>query len=152
MYFYSVPFNNIYVVQLLVNILHISVTYLCNKRLKNTSFNCTTCYKAITCCSVAQWCLILCDPMNCSTPGFPVLHHLPEFAQTHVHWAGDAIQLSRLCHPLLLPSIFPSIMVFSKDSVLCIRWPKYRSFSYSISLSNEYSRLISLRWTGWVSL
>ena len=171
--------------------------------------------------------------MDCSTPGFPVLHYLPEFAQTHVHWVGDAIKpshplfspspstlnllqhqglfqwvgsshqvakalelqyqsvsqsdqsLSRIwlfatpwtaahqaslsitnsqsllklmsiesvmpsshfifCHPLLLPSIFPSIRVFSNESVLCIRWSKYWSFSFSISPSNEYSGFISFR-------
>ena len=67
------------------------------------------------CCSVAQLCLTLCNPMDCSTPGFPVLHYLPELAQTHVHWVNDAIQPS---HPLLSPSspapIFPSIRVFSQ--------------------------------------
>ena len=58
-----------------------------------------------------------------------------------------------LCHPLLLPpSIFPSIRVFCNESVLCIRWPKYWSFSFSISPSNDHSGLISLRWTGWISL
>ena len=93
------------------------------------------------CCSVAQSCPALCDSMNCSTPSSPVLSYLPEFAQTHVHWVGDAIQPS---HPLL-PSIFPSIRVFSNELVLCIRWPKYWSFSFSISPSNEYSGLISLR-------
>ena len=82
--------------------------------------------------------------MDCSTPGFPVLHHLLEFAQTHVHWFGDAIHLI-LCHPLLLPSIFPSIRVFSNESALHSRWPKYWSFSFSISPSNEYSGLISFR-------
>ena len=66
--------------------------------------------------------------MDCSTPGFPVLH-LPELAQTHVHWVGDAIQPSILCRPLLLlPSIFPRIRVFSSESVLLIRWPKYWEF------------------------
>ena len=65
------------------------------------------------CCSVTKSCLTLCDPMDCSTPGFPVLHYLPEFVQTHVHWVGDVIQPSHLCHPLLLlPSIFPSIGPF----------------------------------------
>ena len=81
-----------------------------------------------------------------STPGLPVHHQLPEFTQTHVHWVGDAIQPS---HPLMspspLPSIFPSIRVFSNESVLCIRWPKYWSFSFSISPSNECSGLISFR-------
>ena len=84
--------------------------------------------------------------MDCSTPGFPVLHHLPELAQTHVHCVGDATQPSHLCCPLLLlPSIFPSIRVFSNEPALCIRWPKYWNFSFSISPSNEYSRLISFR-------
>ena len=67
------------------------------------------------CCSVAQSCLTLCDPMDCSTLGFPVFHYLPEFAQTHVHWVYDAIQTSShpLSLPLLLPSVFPSIRIFS---------------------------------------
>ena len=87
-----------------------------------------------------------------ATPHFPVLHHLPKLAQTHVHWVGDAIQPLILCHPLLLPpSIFPSIRVFSDKSVLCIRWPKYWSFSFSISPSNEHSGLISFR-MDWLDL
>ena len=69
--------------------------------------------------------------MDCSMPGLPVLHQLPEFTQTHVHWVGDAIQPS---HPLLilllLPSIFPSIRVFSNESALHIRWPKYSGVLY----------------------
>ena len=97
------------------------------------------------CCSVAKLCPTLWDPMNWSTPGFPVLHYFPEFAQIHVHWVGDANYLI-LCHPfLLLPSIFPSIKVFSSESALHIRWPKYWSFSLSIRLSNEYTGLISFR-------
>ena len=85
--------------------------------------------------SVAQSYLTVCDPMDCTTPGLPVHHQLPEFTQTRVHWVGDAIQPSILCrHLLLLPSIFPSITVFSNESVLHIRWPKYWSFSLSISL------------------
>ena len=83
--------------------------------------------------------------MDCSTPGFPVLHYLLEFAQTHVHWVSDATSRLVLCHPLLLPSIFPSIRVFSSELALPIRWPKYWSFSFSISSSNEYSWLISFR-------
>ena len=75
-----------------------------------------------------------------------VLYHLPEFAKTHVHWVSDDIQPSALFYPLiLLPSVFPSIKVFSKESALRIRWPKYWSFSFSISPSNEYSGLISFR-------
>ena len=88
----------------------------------------------------------LCDPMDCSTPGFPVLHHLPEFVQIHVHWVCDAIQASHpLLSLLLLPSVLPSIRVFSNESVLRIRWPKYWSFRFSISPSEEYSGLISFR-------
>ena len=84
--------------------------------------------------SIAQSCLTLCDPMDCSTPGFPVHHQCPELAQTHAHRVSDAIQPSHPLSPhLLLPSIFPSIRVFSSESVLCIRWPKYWSFSFSIS-------------------
>ena len=76
-------------------------------------------------CSVAQLCLTLCDSMDCSMPGFPVLHHLLELAQIHVHGGNDAIQPSHLCCPLLvLPLIFPSIRVFSNESALRIRWPK----------------------------
>ena len=74
--------------------------------------------------------------MNRSTAGLPVHHQLPEFTQTHVHRVGDAIQPS---HPLLLlPSIFPSVRVFSNESAFHIRWPKYWSFSFNISPSNEH--------------
>ena len=90
--------------------------------------------------------------MNCSTPGFPVHHQLLEFAQTQVHRVGDAIQPS---HPLLSPSppapIPPSIRVFSNESSLRMRWPKYWSFSFSISPSSEYSGLISFR-IDWLDL
>ena len=95
--------------------------------------------------SVAQPCLTLCDTMNRSTPGLPVHHQLPESTQTHVHLVGDAIQLSHCRALLLLPSIFPSIRVFSNESVLHIRWSKYYSFSLSINPSSEYSGLISFR-------
>ena len=92
--------------------------------------------------------------MDCSKPGFPVHHQLPEATRTHVHQVGDVIQPF---HPLLSPSFptfnarFPSIRVFYGESVLWIRWPKYWSFSFSISPSNEYSRLISLR-MDWLDL
>ena len=90
--------------------------------------------------------------MDYSTPGLPVYRHLPKFTQTHAHWVGDAIQPSHLCCPLLLPpSIFPSIRVFSNESALHIRWPKYWSFSFNISPSNKYSGLISFR-MGWMDL
>ena len=93
---------------------------------------------------------ILCDSMDCCTPGFPVHHQLPEFIQTHVRWVSDAIHYLILCHPLLLlPSFFPSMRVFSNESALCIRWPKY--WSFSISPSNEHTGLISFR-MDWLDL
>ena len=94
--------------------------------------------------SPVQSCPTLCDPMNCSMPGFPVHHQLQELAQTHI--TGTVMTSNHLIpsHHLLLPlSIFPSIRVFSSESVLCTRWPKYWSFSFSISPSNEDSGLIS---------
>ena len=101
---------------------------------------------------VAQSCLTLCNPMDCSTPGLPVHHQLPEVTQTHVHWVRDAIQLS---HPVLAPSppIFnlPSIRVFPNESVLHIRWPKYWSFSFNICPANEYSGLIFFK-IDWLDL
>ena len=101
---------------------------------------------------VPQSCPTLCDPMDCSMPGLPAHHQLPEFTQTHVHWVSDAIQQSHLCGPLLLPSsIFPSIRVFSNESALHIRWPKYWSFSFNISPSNEHPGLISFR-MDWLDL
>ena len=93
-------------------------------------------------CSVTQSCLTL------STPDVPVLHNLLELAQTHVRWVSGHVSSSHLvlCHlPLLLPSVFPSNRVISSESALFIRWPKYRSFSFSISSSNEYLGLISFR-------
>ena len=74
----------------------------------------------------AQLCPILCNPMNCSTPGLPIHHQLPESTQTPVHWSVMPYNHLILCCPLLLqPSVFPSIRVFSNESALCIRWPKY---------------------------
>ena len=102
--------------------------------------------------SVTQSGLTLCDSMDCSMPGFPVHHQLPELTQTHVHWIDDAIQPS---HPLLSPSppaFNPSqYQGLSNESVLCIRWPKYWSFSFSISPSNEHPGLISFR-MDWLDL
>ena len=96
--------------------------------------------------SVAQLCLTLCDSMDCSTPGFPVHHQLPEPTQTQFIESVMPSNHLILCHPLLLPhSIFLSIRVFSDESVLHIRWLKYWSFSFSIIPSNEYSGLISFR-------
>ena len=92
--------------------------------------------------------------MDCSTPGFPVLPHLPEFAQTHVISIESMMPSNHLipCHSLLLlPSIFPGIRVFFNESVLHIRWPKYWIFSFSTSPSSEYSGLISF-WRNWLDL
>ena len=90
--------------------------------------------------------------MNRSTPGLPVHHQLLEFIQTHVHQVSDAIQPSHLCHPLLLlPPIRPSIRVFSNESTLCMRWPKYWSFSFSIVPSKEHPEMISFR-MDWLDL
>ena len=100
------------------------------------------------CCSVAQSCPTLCDPMDCSMPGVPVLHLLLEFLQL----MSIELVLPTQCQPshplsplLLLPSIFPSIRVFFNESALCIRWPKYWSFSFSSSPPSDYSGLISFR-------
>ena len=110
------------------------------------------CFSSVQFSSVAQSCLTLCYPMNCSTPGLPVHHQFPEPTQTHVHWLGDAIQSS---HPLLSPSPpafnLSSIKVFSSESALRIRWPKYWSFSFNISPSNEHPGLISFR-MDWLDL
>jgi len=102
--------------------------------------------------SVAQSCPTLCDPMNCSTPGLPVHHQLPESTHIHVHQSVMPSNHLILCQPLLLlPSIFPSIRVFSNESALHIRWPKYCGFSFNISPSNEHPGLISPR-MDWLDL
>ena len=109
------------------------------------------------CCSVTKSCLILCDPIDGSMRGFPVLHYLLEFAQIHVHWFYDAIQSS---HPLSPPVTLPSISVFSNKLALCIRWPKYWSFSFSIfQYTSVYSNIpvniqdwFPLGWTVLISL
>ena len=109
-------------------------------------------YSACSSSSVAQSCPALCDLMGCSTPGLPVHHQLLELLKL---MPIELVMLSNhliLCRPLLLPpSIFPSIRVFSNESVVLIRWPNYWSFSFSISPSNEYSGLISFR-MGWLDL
>ena len=104
------------------------------------------------CCSVTQTCPTLCNPMDCSTSGFPVLHQLLNLLKLmSIESVMPSNQLI-LCGSLLLrPSIFPSIWVFSIESVLHIRWPKYWNFSFSISPSNEYSGLISFR-MDWLDL
>ena len=99
--------------------------------------------QTVQCSSAVQSCPTLCNPMDCSTPGFSVHHQLLDLAHTHVYRVGDATNLSFCCPLLLRPSIFPR--VFSNESPLCIIRPKYWSFSFSISPSNEYSGLISFR-------
>ena len=102
------------------------------------------------CSSVAQSCLTFCDPMDCSTPGLSVRHHLPGFAQVHVHCIGDAISspdaLFSFC-----PQSFPASGTFPVNQLFSIRWPKYWSFNFSISPSNEYSGLMSLK-INWLDL
>ena len=103
-------------------------------------------HRLLLCCSVARSCPTLCDPMDCSTPGLPVHHQLPEFTQTHaIESVKPSSHLILCCPLLLLPSIFLSIRVFSNESALCIRWPKYWSFSFSICPPSEYSGLIYFR-------
>ena len=102
--------------------------------------------------SVAHSCLTLCYPLDCSTPGLPVHHQIPELIKL---MSIELVMPSNhliLCHPLLLlPSVFPIIRVFSNESILCIRWPKYCNFSFSIHPSNDYSGLISFR-MDWLDL
>ena len=116
-----------------------------------SSCSCYTVGPSGQCSSVTQSCPTLCDPMDCSTPGLPVHHQLPESTQTHVHSVGDAIQPS---HPLSSPSpapIPPSIRVFYNESTLRMRWPKYCTFSFSIIPSKEIPGLISFR-MDWLDL
>ena len=106
----------------------------------DTSFGFANCY----CCSVTKSCPTLCGHLNCSMPGFPLLHNFLQLAPCP--WVGDAIQPS---HPLSPPSP-PALNLsqhqgVSKELVLCIRWPMYWSFSFGISPSSEYSGLISSR-------
>ena len=102
--------------------------------------------QGLCCCSVSQSCPTLCNPMDCSTPGYSVLHYLPSLLELMFTESVMPSNHLILCHPLLLlPSIFPNIKVFSNDLALCIRWPKYCSFSISLGPSNEYLGLISFK-------
>ena len=118
-------------------------TYWCDQILQNLA--------TASVSTVAQSYLTLCDPMDCSTAGFPVIHQLPELAQTHVFWVGGTIQPSHPFSSLLLPSIFPCIRFISNEYVFHIKWPKYWSFSFNMNPSNEHSGLISFR-IGWIDL
>ena len=122
------------------------LTYFIQKKRKTENL-CAISPQNLQFSSVAQSCATLCNPMDCTTSGFPVHHQLQKPTQTNVHRVSDAIQSS---HPLSsspspLPSIFPSTWFFSNESVLHIRWPKYWSFSFSISPFNEHSGLISFK-------
>ena len=100
--------------------------------------------------SITQSCPTLCDPMNCSTPGLPVHHHIPEFTSTKSVMPSSHLII---CHPLLLlPLISPSIRVFAKESTLRMRWPKYWSFSFSSFLPKKSQGWSPSEWTGWISL
>ena len=103
--------------------------------------------------SVAQSCPALCDPMDWNTPGFPVHQQLPELVLKLIS-IESVVPSNRLilCCPLLLASVLPSIRVYSNESALCIRWPKYWSFSFSISPSMNIENWIPLGWTGLISL
>ena len=123
-----------------------------NSYSNSTSLSLTLQFSSVQFNSVAQLCPTICDPMNRSMPGLSVHHQLPEFTQTHVHWVRDAIQPSHpRSSPLLLPPISTSTRVFSSESTLRMRWPKYWSFSFSISPSNEYPGLICFR-MDWLDL
>ena len=105
------------------------------------------------CCSVSQSCPALCNPMDCSMPGFPVHHQLRSLLKLMCIKSVISSNHLILCRPLLLPpSIFPSLRVFSSESALRIKWPKYWSFNFSISPSNKYLGFISLGLTGLISL
>ena len=103
--------------------------------------------------SVAQSCLTLCDPMDCSMPGLPVHHQILEFTRKlmSIESVMPSNHLILCCTLLQSHSIFPSLRIFSNELALCIRWPEYWSFSFSISHTNEYSGLISFR-MGWLNL
>ena len=128
----------------LLSIYHVPLTIYCGKGKKGKT-RAKVVPGLIQFSSVTQSCLTLCNSMNRSTPGLPVHHQLPEFIQIHVIESVMPSNHLILCRPLLPPSIFPSIRVFSIESALSIRWSKYWSFSFIINPSNEYSGLISFR-------
>ena len=115
-------------------------------KLENEGEKCICVYLQFS--SVAQLCPTLCDLMDCSTPGFPVHHQLPEFTENHIHWVGNVIQPSHL----LSPPSSPAFDLHQHQGLFkWIRWPKFWSFSFNISPSNEHSGLISLR-MDWLNL
>ena len=131
-------------------VVHLALVFICLSNLLLVQ----AVYYIFNCCSVTQSLshIRLCHPLDCSTPGFNVLHQLLGFAQTHVHWVSDAIQLS---HPLSSPSppalIFPSIRVFSSESALHFRWPKYWEFQLQHQAFQWTPRTVSFR-MDWLDL
>ena len=126
--------------------------WVAKSRTWQSDFHFTFTYGSVQFSSVTQLCPSLCDPMDCSTPGFPVHYQLLEFIQTLVHWVGDAIQSSHPLSSSTPPTFNLSLhQVFSSESALHIRWPKNWNFSFNISPSNEYSGLISFR-MDWLDL
>ena len=119
-------------------------------KLKDTCFLGETLWQTLV-SSVAQSCPTLCNPRNRSMPGLPVHHQLPKSTQTNVHWVSDAIQPSHLLLPPSPAPNPPSIRVFSSESTLHMRWPKYWSFIFSIIPSKEIPGLISFR-MDWLDL
>ena len=138
-YFYSLPLNVKRDKNYQTSVRSLSLSSTKNKAVQSVQFS-----------SVSQSCP--CNPMNPSMPGLPDHHQLPEFTQIHVHSVSEQSSHLILCHPLLLlPLIPPRIRVFSNESTLCMRWPKYWSFSFSISPSNEDAGLVSIR-MNWLDL
>ena len=127
------------------------LTYFRSMLLQMTLFHPFLWLSCYSCCSVAKSCPILCDPLNWSTLGFPVTISRSLLKLVSIESEMPSNHLILCCTHLLSPSIFPSIRVFSSESVLCIRWPKYWSFCFSISPYNEYSELISFR-MDWLDL
>ena len=128
----------------------ISLHFICDSLMLSIAIKIFN-FKHFCSCSVAKSCLTLCDPMNCSMPGFPVFHYLLSSLRLLSIESMMPSNHLILCHPLLLlPSIFPSIRGFSSDPVLCIKWSMYWSFSFSTGPSNVYSGLISSKyWLVW---
>ena len=140
-YFYSLPLNVKRDQNYHTSVRSLSLSSTKNKAVQSVQFS-----------SVTHLCLTLCDPMNPSTPGLPDHHQLLESTQTHVHSVSEPSNHLILCRPLLLlPLIPPRIRVFSNESTLCKRWPKYWSFSLSISPSNEDAGQVSVR-MDWLDL
>ena len=123
------------------------------KWLQKKTFLCAELSRIYCYCSVTKSCLTLCNPMDCSTPGFPVLHYLPEFAQTHVHWVGDAIQTSHPLLPLLFPpSIFPASGAFPVSQLFTSDAQSIGASALAPIYPMNIQGWLHLGLTGWISL